>query len=474
MAKEHLTAKIFDSRIRSDRVTKAERILGYFLGPVSVMLMNSILNNYLNVYYTDVIHLGDVWGGWFLTAFPIVVKLIDALTYIIMGTVMTRFRSRQGVARPWILYSAPLLCVSMFLLFAVPYGSETVVAIWIFFSYNLFYSIAYTAYNSAHTLMVPLATSDPEDRSKLSVFTNMQGMLSGALVAVLFPTLIVPALGVNKYSWVMLMMGIAIAALPLISFEYFFTRERVTEESRARNAASEGEKEKLPMRQQLAICMKNRSWVMLMIYLILTQLASLISSFSTFYYCNWVLGSYNDGITQFLYYALGNFILGPGLFLCRPICRKLGRRNAMAGGFVIAAVGTLICFLNPTNLVMVLAGQVIKSIGLVPSTYMVTALLGDTLDDVETQSGHRCDTLSTAAVNVITTIMTGLAMVVLNFGITRLGYVAPSDGAVITGQSETVRSFFTFCAVGIQTFLFPVVAAVLMFFPNDKKKGSIA
>lgn len=467
MAKDHFSAPFWNSRINSSRVTLTERMLGFFIGPVSVMLMNSILNNYLNVYYTDVIKLGGVWGGWFLTGFPIVVKIIDAITYLIMGSVMAKFHSRQGVARPWILLSAPLLCISMILLFVVPEAREAIVAIWVFFSYNLFYSVAYTAYNSAHTLMVPLATSDKEERGKLSVFTNMQGMLSGMVVAVLFPTIIVPRLGVNKASWVTLMTVIAAVALPLISFEYFFTRERVTEENRA-GAKKQQAQSALPLRTQLCLCLKSRSWIVLMVYLLLYNMANLLSSFSTFYYCNWVLGSYNDGITQMLYYAIGNGVLGPGLFLASPICKKLGRRNAMAAGFLLAAAGTLLCFLNPTDLKMVLTGQVIKSIGLIPSIYMVTAMLGDAMDDVWEKTGERCDTLSSAAVNVISTITTGMAMAILNFGITHLGYVAPLDGAAIPIQPESVQQFFAFCAVGLQTIVFPIIAAVLMLSPDDK------
>ena len=459
MTKEHFSARIWDSRIKSETVSGKERWLGFFVGPVSVMLMNSILNNYLNVYYTDVIKLGQVWGGWFLTVFPIVVKLIDAFTYVAMGAIMGRFSSRQGVARPWILLSAPLLCVSMVLLFVVPDAKEAVVALWIFFSYNLFYSIAFTAYNTAHT-----------ERSKLSVFKNMQGMLSGMFVAVLFPTVIVPRLGVHKGAWIALMTAIAGIALPLISFEYFFTRERVTEENRRLAKEKEVPAAAAPLRKQFRHCLKSRVWVSLMLYLILTGLVNLLSGFSIFYYCNWVLGSYNDGITQMLYYAIGNGVLGPGLFLCRPICKKLGRRNAMAGGLVLAAAGTLTCLLNPTNLTLVLIGQVVKSIGLIPSTYMVTAMLGDALDDVREKSGVRCDTFSSAAVNVISTVTTGLAMAALNFGITRLGYQAPLEGAALPVQSEAVRSFFVWCAVGFQTIVFPLVAGVLLLSPDERKK----
>lgn len=104
--KDILTHPMWDSRIHSDTVTKKERMLGYFIGPVSVILMNSILSNYLNVYYTDVIQLGHVWNGWFLSFFPIVVKILDAATFVIMGVIVDRCHFQQGKARPWIITSA--------------------------------------------------------------------------------------------------------------------------------------------------------------------------------------------------------------------------------------------------------------------------------------------------------------------------------------------------------------------------------
>lgn len=54
---------IFNSRIRSDSVTRKEKWLGYLLGPAGLLTLNAVLNSYLNVYYTDVIKLGTFWGG---------------------------------------------------------------------------------------------------------------------------------------------------------------------------------------------------------------------------------------------------------------------------------------------------------------------------------------------------------------------------------------------------------------------------
>ena len=99
--KDFLAGKFFDSRVSSEKVGKKEKYLGHFLGPVSVILMNSILSNYLNVYYTDVLAISGIWGGVFIGAFPVGAKLLDVLTFIYMGRVVDGTRPRQGKARPW-------------------------------------------------------------------------------------------------------------------------------------------------------------------------------------------------------------------------------------------------------------------------------------------------------------------------------------------------------------------------------------
>ena len=144
-------AKIFekralDSRLTSPEVTAKEKWLGYLLGPSGALLLNAVLATYLNVYYTDVLNLTTVWGGAFLAVFPIVSKIIDAITNIVMGYIIDRTHTKQGKARPWLLLSAPLVAVTGILLFTVPTGNQTVQVIWVMLSYNLFYSFAYTIY----------------------------------------------------------------------------------------------------------------------------------------------------------------------------------------------------------------------------------------------------------------------------------------------------------------------------------------
>ena len=129
-----LSGKFFESRVHSQNVTSKEKWLGYLLGPCGALLLNATFGIYLTVYYTDVLKL----AGKFLIVFPIVSKVIDAITNVIMGYIIDRTKTKQGKARPWILLSAPLIAITGVLLFVVPSGNQKLQIAWVILSYNLF------------------------------------------------------------------------------------------------------------------------------------------------------------------------------------------------------------------------------------------------------------------------------------------------------------------------------------------------
>lgn len=105
--KKLMERRAFHTRIKSPDVKPAEKWLGYLLGPAGALLLNAVLATYLNVYYTDVLKLTSIWGGAFLVIFPIISKVIDAVTNVAMGYVIDRTHTKEGKARPWLLLSAP-------------------------------------------------------------------------------------------------------------------------------------------------------------------------------------------------------------------------------------------------------------------------------------------------------------------------------------------------------------------------------
>ena len=118
------TNKIIQSKVRTSDVGKAEKWLGYLLGPTGALLLNAVLGTYLNVYYTDVRKLTKVWGGAFLVIFPVISKILDAITNVAIGYAIDHTHTSEGKARPWLLLSAPLLTLAGILLFTVPNASD--------------------------------------------------------------------------------------------------------------------------------------------------------------------------------------------------------------------------------------------------------------------------------------------------------------------------------------------------------------
>jgi len=484
------------SLIRSPEVTKKEKWLGYLLGPAGALLLNAVLATYLNVYYTDVLNLTPLWGGAFLTIFPIVSKIIDAITNILMGQVIDHTKTKEGKARPWLLLSAFLVPVTGILLFTVPESSDTVKALWVMISYNLFYSFAYTIFNMSHNLMVPLSTRDGTARGGLSVFNQITTiMMSGILVALVFPMVIMPAIGVDKSKWITLMCILSILALPLTLMEYFFTKERVTEEK------GEAEETSLSFGKQLKLLFSDRYMILMYVYFLVYTIGTTLKNLGLVYYCNYVLGTYNDGVTQMLVSVIGGIPMGIGIFAVWPLAKRFGKRNVTMVGFVLYAIGSLICWIFSTNLVMVLIGQFIKNIGGLPCAYVFMALFADCLDHLEWKTDIRIDGVAMSIYNIIAVAMVGIMTGVFNWMLAKAGYLAPfaasdlseaasklaangwtaqvtleslkpaADGVLTVAlqQPHNVNWVISFAFVGLEVFT-GIILAVILFFLNVEKK----
>lgn len=433
-----LSGRVFNSKIKSQNVTSKEKWLGYLVGPCGALLFNAVMATYLNVYYTDVLGLGTVWGGMFLVIFPIISKIIDAVTNVIMGWVIDRTRTKQGKARPWLFLSAPLVAVTGILLFVVPSGNETLQIIWVMLSYNLYYSIAYTIYNMSHNLMVPLSTRNTAQRGVLAVFNNISTiMMSGIVVALVFPMAIIPSLGTSKTMWITCMSVLSCISFPLIFLEYYFTKERVTAESNGQ------EERKIPFILQLKAIFTDKYMLLLLGYFLLYTLTSQLKNVALPYYCNYVLGTYSDGITQTLVSVLGGIPMGIGIFAVWPLAKKLGKKNITVAGFVIYAIGSAICCIAPTNLYVVLVGQFIKNIGGLPCAYVFMALFADTLDHLEWKNGFRCDGTAMSAYSVILTAAAGIVTGIFNGGISAAGYIAPQTVDTMPQQTDAMQKILT-------------------------------
>jgi len=452
---------ILRSKIDTVDTSTKEKVLGYLIGPVGALLFNTILGGYINLYYTDVLNLTGIAGGAFLAIFPLVSKILDAVTNVIMGYIIDHTKTKQGKARPYLLLAALLLPLSGILMYIVPTGNMTLQLIWVVLSYNFFYAISVTIYNMSHNLLIPLSTRSSDQRATLSTFASIANIVfAGTLAAVLVPMLVLPAIGVNRQGWITMACVVSLFVIPLTLVEYYYTKERVTEE------ASQKEKtEEIPYMQQFVACVKDKYMLLALSIFAVTQLITILRNTSLLYYCNYVLGSYNDGITPTILQVLGGVPMGLGMFFIIPLAKKVKKRTLFMIGYAMVIVGNGICLTAPSNMTVVIIGQVIKNFGCIPSSYIFMALFADALDHFEWSHKFRCDGFAMSVYSIILTVATGICTSIFNLVLGQTGYIAPSlvDGVTVAAQQPAaVTDAILWCYYGVE--VFGAAALIAMFY----------
>lgn len=451
------------TRVQTQQVGKAERALGYFLGPCLVYTMyTGIAGTYLTQFYTDVLGL----AGAFLTMMPLLSKLLSSVISLLIGRMIDRTRTAQGKARPWILLSGPLLAICGVLLYAVPRAGLAFRLAWVVISYNLFFSLAFSTYSLSHSLMVPLSTRDSRQRDELAMLTSTgTAMIPGMLSTIIMP-LLVNRIGVGaqaQHGWLTVMGLLSAVAVPATVLEYCFTCERVTGEGGQRQPDAPS------FRRQVAACFRDRYWVMIVAFTLIVNLCSGLSTGSMLYYCNWVLGnSVESGAArQILVNMVGQAPLGIGVVALWPLVRKFGKRRVTVVGFSVAVVGNLLVLLGGSSMPAVLAGLVIRSTGSLP-TYVTAALLAEALDHVQQTKGLRADGFSASVNSMSQTVVVGLTQTLLLAGIQLLGYIPPETTTQVVTQPQAVQDFFRWCFAGIPMIGYGLCAGIMWFYtPGD-------
>lgn len=455
--------RAWDSKITSEHTTTSEKVFGYLVGPAGALLLNTILGGYINMYYTDVLNLTGIGGGAFLAIFPLLSKILDAVTNVIMGYIIDHTHTKQGKARPYILLAALLLPITGILMYTVPTANLTIQLIWIVLSYNFFFSVAVTVYNMSHNILIPLSTRNSAERATLSTLASISNIvIAGTLAAVLVPMLVLPAIGVDRQGWITMAVIVSVFVLPLSLLEYYFTKERVTEEQ----ADSQENAEQISYKDQFVACIKDPYMAMVLAIFLITQLVTILRNTALLYYCNYILGSYNDGITPTILQVVGGVPMGLGMFIIVPLTKKYKKRTLFLVGNTMMIIGNLICLTAPTSMAVVIAGQIIKNVGSIPSSYIFMALFADCLDNFEWKHHFRCDGFAMSVYSIIVTVATGICTSIFNFILGRTGYIAPQliNGVTVAAQQTALtKQGILWSYYGVET-IGTLIVIVLYFF----------
>ena len=457
------------SRTDRQRVKLPEMIFGYFLGPLLVLSMTCVVATYYLTFYRTYDDI--VASGKFLVLLPLISVIPMALANILVGIVLGKTRTRQGKARPFILVAGPLLLVSGIVMFIIPYFSMGFRMAWMAITYNLFAALANPVYSNAHYLMVSLSTRDLDARGKLSVVANIPAVAGNGLISsIVMPAVLGwikagEALGegyqVVQNRWQLVMGAFAVAAFLGCLLEYFFTRERITEEDISDDAAAP-QGEIIPTSRQLKAAVSDRYWWIIMVFYMLYQAGTMFKGGYVFnIFCNdfftevTVFGqTMGPETVQSLLALLSGVPLAAGMLFAWPVANKMGKRNFIILGCVVSIVGSAVCLSNPGSFVVMLIGQTLKGFSSIPGAYIMMALFADVLDHLEAKNGFRVDGISMSVYSTILTVVNGLAVAFFN-----LFY----DGGVFSHQA--VSSFFF---LGFEIIAHGILIAVLLFLNVEK------
>lgn len=488
----------FDNPLLSTKVKSAkakifpEGALGYFVGPTLALLSNSILSGYLNKYMTDVLNM-TVWAKDFLTWLPIISVIFVVLGNIVVGRLMDHSKTRAGKARPILLLSAVLSVVALIVLFiATPFNTEesptSIITLVVFaIGYNLWFAVAYPFYYTPHSSLVTLSTRNSTDRSLLATISNATALAAMGLTSMILPFFMGLLFVDNKNgngginpqesynNWRIFVIALMVITFIGTIIEYYFTRERITEESFSLQQGDGAEQKKaVPLSKQAKVCLKDKYWWIIICFFFLYQLGGMLKNCSQIYYCqSWfpINGEYsaaNGGTFQGTLSIIGAIPTAVGMLLVWPLANKIGKGKSILFGAFISVIGGAIGFINPSNFALVTTSFVIKALGSTPAMYISLALMADMLDHEEAVYGIRTDGLTMTVYGAIMAGMTGIANGIINAVLVAAGY----NSGNLRENLGNVQQATLWTFIGGETICYACIA-ILFFFMNVEKFSKI-
>lgn len=464
---------LFSSRIKSANVKPKEALIGYFVGPFLAFISNAIFGSYLNKYFNNVLGMTS-YSALFGMLMPILSAILVVVCNVVVGQLIENTRTSAGKARPYLLFSLPFIAIAIVLLFIGPKTNSVFQLIWIAVSYNLYYAIAFPLFYTSHSSMVGLSTRNSKSRGLLSTFSNASVVAAVGLGAsIIFPLFQgflfvtndkgIVDISASYSAWRIFMLILVALSIIGIILEYYFTRERITEE----NIKLDIKQEKLPILKQLRAVVSSKDWWIVMVYFLLFQFGGLIKNGSMTYYADAMFGAKTSGEAggfQSLLGLLGGIPTAIGMVLAWPLAAKLGKKNSMVIGFIISIFGGLVSFINVNNFALVCTGVVLKGIGSIPAMYVSLALLADVLDHLEAKFSFRCDGLTMSIYGAIMVGLAGIGTGVVNALLGAGGYVFNQIG----GQTETAQNMLVWCYLIIELICYAILAVLLLFTKVEK------
>ena len=441
----------------SGKMPLSEKIT-YGFGNLAANLMFTTAGAFITFFYTDVVGIGIVAASNIL----LWARVFDGISDLAMGSVVDKYATPNGKARPWILKMAVPYALALILLFSSPdFLSGTGKVIWAFATYVLAMAGIYTATMVPYNSLLGTSTSNSVERGTMSTMRTVFGY-GGAILVNVIVWPIITVLGGDKKAWTLMAAMFGFCATVLLLVLYRNSKERVLEVPEIDNAQKNGTK--ISIGTQVKNLVKNKYWLILIGYLFMTFIDAGLGGINV-YYCTWILGDGNKvGLIASAY--LIPIMLGA---LAVPILMKrLSNRNLCLLGSITYVIGCLVVVVFPEKLTMILAGVAIRGFGKAPGAVAGYAMLGDVVDYGQWKTKLRNEGMVYSAATFGEKVGSGIGGLIM-------GVILALGGYTSTAAAQSAEALVSIKAVFIYV---PIVFAILsfllmLFYDLDKKLPSI-
>lgn len=482
MAREYLKGSIFDSdalqtKVTTNRITGKERFLGHILGPGIVYAFYAVVLALRELYYMDILRINEIFNNNYTYLYmTTVTTLVGIATGLFINHMTEKTVCRAGRFRPYVLIGTWVMAIAGFFVFWSPFASgSTAHLIWLY-AFNIIYTCVGLPLWNLRTQMLSVTSRNVLERNSLTTIRSaVTVMIAGIVVALGITGMLYPNILQKDLSGKSWLITVGISSLFAIGFsfmEYFWTRERVTEDNQKVLADETGGDGVLmvPFIQQFKNAITNK-------YFILATIAGIGFTFYDYLQggnarvnmITYILGGNEQNGFQFTYLLASMQPMAIGAVVVPILTRKYSSRRILQISAVLTVIGIGIAMINPYSFVVAVAGGFVFACGIFALTNMINIFMQQASDDIEYKHGYRPE--GTLAVGVISTIITAI-MTPLNAiyetGLSVNGYVA---GAM--QQNAAVNKWILFAYYGAYGVFAVIIFIVCIFFDAEKKMPMI-
>lgn len=451
-------AKRIELGVDSQGIQKTLRGYQYLGDGMTQFALNSIsgLIGIITYFYTDKVGVAAATAGTIL----LVSKIIDAVSDIVMGSLVDKTKSKYGKARPWLLWMAIPTFIAIVLLFTMPAGA----GIGVKFAYGLATNVlatavVYTAIGIPFGCLMSLVTKSTEERSKMGLFRMVIGYLIGMVIAIgLIP--ITNAFGGDQGAWILVASILGVLSAGSLIWTFAVTKERSGDA-----VVDPYSQENVSYKESLSILFRNKYWVIMLFVMLAVNIIYAVSGAMGVYYTKYILGNEN------LVALLGGVGLIPviiGVIVTQPMVRRFGLAKTTRIAILIGIVGVIVRVFMPYSLLIALTFGSLVTFGTIPLMIIGGVLVNNTIEYNEWKFGKRLVGMSNSASSFGAKIGLGLGGAMIGWILSLGNY----DGNLLVQPGSALTSIIAL-SIWIPGIMLAVIYFLLRKYDLDLKYADI-